>query len=500
MKHLGPCLVLALSGAHAAQDVGHPGPDFTGVDGSPTQSEPQSRLWHHDGTWWGSLWSTAGAAFHIHRLDQDTASWEDTGVLVDARPKSRSDVLAAGDTLYVGTHQFTSGAGNPGPTIDLLRYSYDDAGRTYALDAGFPVTIAAFDTETLVIERDSTGTLWAVWMFDLRVRVSHTLGADDVWSEPFVLPGNTTDVTADDIAAVIAFGGDRLGVLWTDQAAGALRFAVHADGDAPGDWSAPETALGGPADDQVNLAATSDGRVLAVVRTGAGEVRLLVRDGGGWSDHLVSEAASNHGSPIVLLDEGADRLHVFATRFGTTVEKTTALGDIAFDPGFGTVVLRDDDARGIEDATSTKQNVSEATGLVVLTHNEDTLVYWSHVVPGENEPPPPPPPAGEIDLAGPVPGEVGKMNHWTVTGASNHRYVLYFIAEERGDFVFFTERCDEGIPTGLVDVRPFGLNVAHGGKSRIHRRVPLFLMGRTLHFQAIDLFTCRISNVTSVTF
>ncbi len=46
----------------------------------------------------------------------------------------------------------------------LYRYSYNGSTDTYTRDSGFPVTINNFRTETLVIDKDSSGQLWATWV------------------------------------------------------------------------------------------------------------------------------------------------------------------------------------------------------------------------------------------------------------------------------------------------------------------------------------------------
>jgi hypothetical protein len=66
---------------------------------------------------------------------------------------------------------------------------------------------------------------------------------------------------------------------------------------------------------------------------------------------------------------------------GSIYEKTAPLSDINFAPGIGTPVLTDADSAAINNATSTKQNVTGATGLVVLATNEETSQYWTYYEP-----------------------------------------------------------------------------------------------------------------------
>src|SRR6185436_12925530 len=116
--------------------------------------------------------------------------------------------------------------------------------------------IADAKSETLVLDQDSTGTLWAAWTAELRVWVAHTEGDDRNWSGGSVLPMNTTDLVEDDIASLVAFGG-KIGVLWSDQVSDAFQFSFHEDGAPANVWSAPETVLSGPgvAEDDIALRA-----------------------------------------------------------------------------------------------------------------------------------------------------------------------------------------------------------------------------------------------------
>ena len=53
----------------------------------------------------------------------------------------------------------------------LYRFSYSSSTKTYTLDTGFPVQINNMRTETLVIDKDSTGKLWATWSQDSTIFV-----------------------------------------------------------------------------------------------------------------------------------------------------------------------------------------------------------------------------------------------------------------------------------------------------------------------------------------
>src|SRR5918992_3778097 len=166
------------------------------------------------------MWAGSGQGFHIFQLDLVTQRWIDTGVQLDDRSGTRADVLWDGTHLYVASHVFTSSSTSvPGNPSRLYRYSYSPVTRSYSRDPGFPVDINNTATETLVIDKDSTGTLWATWAQDRRVLVSHTVGGDDNrWVTPYLVPvAGASNLKSDDTTTLVAFGGNQIGVMWSNQ-------------------------------------------------------------------------------------------------------------------------------------------------------------------------------------------------------------------------------------------------------------------------------------------
>lgn len=384
---------LAATTASATADIGIEGPSYAGAYLDPSGSKPQSKLWHHDGSWWGVLFQPASATFRIHRLERATGAWVATPAVIDARVNSRADVLWDGRKLYVASHRYsvTSESGYP---ARLYRLSYDTAARQFVHDAGFPSQINNQKTESLVIDKDGTGRLWATWTQSNRIYVSHTLVDESAWSPPFILPGIGTTVASDDISSVVAFGGDRIGILWGNQQTGAFHFAVHRDVDPPATWTT-ETAMSGAgiADDHLSLRADATGRLHAVVKTSLhGDldplVLLLTRDPstGRWSSTTVASNVDSHTRPIVQLDESARQVHVLMTgpqppsttgqKGGDIYLKSASMDAPAFAAGLGTPLIRDSGNATMNNVTSTKQPVSAATGLVALASTEGTDRYW----------------------------------------------------------------------------------------------------------------------------
>jgi len=321
-----------------------------------------------------------------------------------------------------------------------LRYSYDPLARTYTLDPGFPVDINKVDTETLVIAKDSTGVLWATWTAGNQVWVNHSLPGDDTqWSTPYVLPGSGTTVTPDDISSIIAFGGDKVGVMWSNQVDQHFYFAVHADGagSTAAAWSTSTIPNTLSSDDHINLKADAAGRVYAAVKhstTGSNDpyLSLLVRSpGGGWSRSTVARVKDGVTRPNVILDEQSGVIHVVYTGpphpgggGRQILEKTSPMSSISFTASAGTPLMRDSSGANFNDVTTAKQNVDARTGIVVVASDAVANLYWhsdslapsalvsvlAPLLPSPPAlPPPPSPPSdpGSIHLAGIADGSQG---------------------------------------------------------------------------------------------
>jgi hypothetical protein len=375
--------VASAQAADAAAAGQYQGPSYAGGPSSPTGSKPESKLWFTDGSWW-SVMNVGATGLRIYRLDPSSQAWQATGVVVDLRNTVRSDVLWDGSKLYVATHVFSESPASGNPS-NLYRFSYDAGTDTYALDLGFPAQINDWRTETLVIAKDSTGQLWATWTQQSQVMVNRTLLSDAAWGVPFALPGGT-GLSSDDISAVIAFSG-RIGVMWSDQTDDEMRFATH-DDSALDDtaFGSAEVAVSGTdmADDHINLKADASGQVYAATKTSAStssqpfNLLSFRSTGGQWTTRVFGTKADNHTRPIVVLNEEKRRLYYFATwdqSGGVIYMKETSLDDPTFGPGRGTAVI---DATDVNNATASKQPVSEATGLVVQASADSTDLYWHY--------------------------------------------------------------------------------------------------------------------------
>ncbi len=371
----------------------------TASSSEPTSEKPQSKLWWHDGAWWGSLWNPNTNRYEIQRFDLATQSWVATGVAIDTRSSSRGDVLWDGQQLYIVSNIYTV---NPGPTTSnnsarLYRFSYDAALQTYSLAAGFPVHVNSSKSEALVLDKDSSGKLWIAWTENGKVMLNRSTGSDLAWGTPFALPTQGNDVDVDDIATLVAFNGNKIGVLWSNQKDSTLSFAVHEDGASDEVWQPREQVLSGLnwgplVDDHLNLKAACDnsGNLYAAVKTNltgatAPGIYVLKRAStGAWSNSVFATANLEHVRPTVLINHENQRLYVFArsTETGPSViyMKSASLADLDFPAGLGAAFIANATDLDIQNPTSTKQCVNTGTGMLVLAADKTTRYYLHHYV------------------------------------------------------------------------------------------------------------------------
>jgi PKD repeat protein len=396
-------LTMAALGASAGPAAAATPPDATGYQdqsyapttGSITGTKPESKLWYAHGSWW-AIMAEPSKQNSIWRLDRGTETWADTGTIVESRTTAtRADALSEPDgSLTIASHTFFDSRhdDNPKPVGSstggyLRRYTFN--GSAY-VQSGSPILIEPYTTETLVIDRDSTGALWATWTYDFQAWFSHTTpGNDGAWSPPQPVPGVGT-LDSDDISSLVHFGpngGNQIGIMVSDQTDFTEHFAVHQDGTSDLLWDSKVVPTGALSDDHINLKASADGRVFAALKTSESYpdtdrplILLAVRSAAGvWSTDVFGTVADAHTRAIVLLDESHRLIHMFATdgqSGGDIVEKTTSMDAPDLPSGQGTVVIHAPSGPDLNDATSTKQDVDGSTGLVVLADDDQTQTYW----------------------------------------------------------------------------------------------------------------------------
>ena len=435
---LAGTVVLTPGTAQGADTYGYPSITYSGVANPPTSDKPQSKLWWNDGSWWADMWVT-GTGWTIHRLDRATKTWVSTGVVNDTRATTLADTLWDGSHLYIASHVVTiTGDGTPNPSVAgqparLYRYSY--SGGKYILDTGFPNTITDKSSESMTIDRDSTGAIWATWTqvagsstagFTNTVYVNNSSTDGTSWGVPFVLPVTNPRPAPDDISAVVAFGANKIGVMWSDHNAGAVWWATRTDGTSPtatSSWKVQPAIQGkGQADDHLNLKALQadpSGRVFAVAKTSLNDTSVdptlpqlllfVFKPGtGAFTKSTVAVAGDCVTRPQIVLDTSNNLVREFHTAPstggcaysgvpGSIYEKTASMDNPVFAAGRGVPVIQDGASPNLNDVTSSKQSVDSKTGIVVMAVNKATKQYWYSDRPLGTPPAPAPAPAASFD-------------------------------------------------------------------------------------------------------
>jgi PKD repeat protein len=406
----------------AVGDVGTRGASLAGFANTlPTATKPESKLWFAAGWWWAAMASSATGGYRIHRLDRATSTWVDTGVDLDPRAGTQSDVLWNGSHLLVASHAVaaSSTATSTLQPSQLRRYSFD--GATWVPDAGFPVTITASSAEALTIAQTASGRLWATWTQGRRLFLAQTTGSADAASVSFSAPfvpsmanlaaadsTAATTLESDDISTVASADGVTT-LLWSNQATGTTWSARRLD--AGSTWTATPV-VSGPlmSDDHLNLRALpgdAQQRVVAVLKTSRNDaVPALATDPllvaavftpatGLWTTGTIATVAESATRPIAVVGPDPDALRVFYTgpsttgavaSEGTIYSKDSTLSGLLF-PASGTPVLRDIANASMNNVTSTRQTATATSGSVVLAATEVSPRYWFRILGGTNAAP-----------------------------------------------------------------------------------------------------------------
>ena len=197
-------------------------------DTNGTSDKPQSKIWYNDGLWWCCINNQSTLA--IYNLSGGT--WT-----------KRVDLQSATNrVLQGGTLRLSLGWGpisswpctvaRPPKSTNHLRFGESDLQHLGRIPVSIPMLSGS---ETIVIDKDSTGRLWATYEAGQKIGVVYSTSADHtMWvTTPVVLSGT---VEVDDISTIVAFGGDKIGVLWSDQRGQQVSFRVHLDSDPPATW------------------------------------------------------------------------------------------------------------------------------------------------------------------------------------------------------------------------------------------------------------------------
>jgi len=375
------CFVLALAACSAAaQAAGW----SIASSGEGTGEKPQSKLWYNDGTWRAIIKKEAHGLWFY---EFDGTGWQPSS-FVDAEVGSggAADVKWNGSELFVlaySTHP------------KLFKYTYDRVLRVFNLVTGFPVDIPiASGHETMVLDQDSTGRLWATYEGDHgQVFACWSTSPDHrTWNTPGLVLRD--GVSEDDISSVVAFGGNKVGVFWSDQIRWQFGFRIHRDTDSPEVWQAQETVFASThgTDDHINVKAGGDGTVYAVTKDYYNDMRLHVRSPstGKWTTK--SGVIAGNGTRGIVLVSDADRtLYVPYTIWGSgaldIVLRKTSFSSLSFSTLKSPLIS----GPTMNNCTGTKQVLPRGCFMTMAEGGGHTWWNGWGELPSDGPPPPPAP-------------------------------------------------------------------------------------------------------------
>jgi hypothetical protein len=224
------------------------------------------------------------------------------------------DALWDGTNLFVMVFDATASK--------LYKLSYNATTQTYALIAGFPVSIAMRPgAETIVIAKDTVNRLYVTYEAESKIYVHWTISGDHkTWAAtPLSI---AAPVDPDDISTIVSYGGNAIGVAWSDQRNQQLQFRSHRDGDAPNVWQPVETVRSGFGciDDHLNMKADSQGVSIWSPRTSSMPSGYASRSAAGtWSVTTGASGLDCGTRPILQIDAANNKLYVFYTRWEACV-------------------------------------------------------------------------------------------------------------------------------------------------------------------------------------
>ena len=377
---------------------------------APTEDKPQSKVWFADGFWWAGMFVDGSDDYRIHKYNASSHTWAATPTIVDERNSSHGDYLwhAATNSLYVAS---VNGDTDVAPIL-VFKFTYDPASDTYALDPDFRtnqdadaalepgIIVGQGPSETVTIARDSTGQLWVTFQnpvggtsTDRKVMVNRSEANEHTWGTAFQ---EGTDTGPDDISAIVAFGGNAVGIMWSEHRVGDTQSAFHfiSHSDATADdmaWSSMSSITGAAtfAEDHINLklTTTGGGEILAALKTNASanHIQLFKRSTSGtWTGHPVVGDNQDVTRPQVVVDETNDRVYVFYTTPESVSDpgdqaiyyKSAPLSTLQFTTsGLGTPFIQDP-GNEINDISTAKHNVTSATGLVAIASSDTNTSYY----------------------------------------------------------------------------------------------------------------------------
>lgn len=356
----------------------------------------KSQMWYNDGLWWGALSDNVGG---IYFYKQSTTTLT-KGALLDSNLNGRPDVKWNGNNLFVLIYELNTQA-------KFYKFSYSSTTKSYTLMPGFPISLPLIGigtgpssslTGSITVEQDSMGKLWAAYPGtgpggDGNIRVIWTTSADHkIWDTTGVILATGASTIAQEVEPMVHFGGNKIGVIWSNQVTGEIAFRYHQDGEPEASWSTKEVVdfglgnelgVGSVADNHMSAKAAPDGRIFLLAKDadGPGYLHLYIRNAAGtWSAPLLvdPDPLAQVARPVLQLDLRNNDIYVLyedATA-GLMYINHASMDVPDFGPACPLVA-----SKFVSNATSTKQNLNATTGLwaVASTGGASSQLYVNSV-------------------------------------------------------------------------------------------------------------------------
>jgi hypothetical protein len=280
----------------------------------------RSQMWINNGVWWAAF-SDDSSGIYFYKLVGDTFV---KGDLIDENfLAGKPDTIWTGSRLFILMYQ-------SGSLAKLYKYSYVSSATTYTLREGFPIDLPLSGGVTdIAFDQDSTGKLWATYTdsLDGKLRVIWSTSSEHKkWNTNGKILATGLAVDTEEAAGIVRFkakGQKKIGVVWSNQALGRIRFLYHLDGNEEHKWSQKETVdccqgIPGVADNHLSLRALPDGRLFLIAKDDLGlegRLHLYIRrpvSGGVWGDKTILDPDPNAAPtrPTLQLDLENDDAYV----------------------------------------------------------------------------------------------------------------------------------------------------------------------------------------------
>ena len=249
------------------------------INGGPARAQ----MWRNDNIWWGAFSNNTDGIYLYQQTSPTT--WAQ-GALLDTNMVAGVFVAGSPDCLWNGTNLFMM-VQESTLVAKLYKYTYSTTTKLYTVVAGFPVSLPTIGVGTsssgksygtVTIDQDSTGKLWVSYTGggiggDGNVHVISSTSVDHkTWDTTGFILESGLGLVKVETSPILAFGGNKIGVGWSNQSTNEFGFRYHTDGAAVNVWSTKEVidsglgpqGYGGVASSQMTMKTAPDGRLFLV--------------------------------------------------------------------------------------------------------------------------------------------------------------------------------------------------------------------------------------------